>query len=217
VSLDPVGDLTADPGWSDAVRSAAWILIPGVSMLRYQTRMRPVHTDGLVNIRTLFVSFTLALATIGGVVAVLTNFSKSNFSRGLHKPGAPVVPGFAAALVVISVAALIVSARIGGRLRVTATTTTAELAGYYRTRFFLRVAFSEACALVGFSGFVATGRWWLYLIGAAFAGVGFAMLAPTAGHLRRDQDTIDETWSGLNLIAALRSTPPPPSRSWHRS
>jgi hypothetical protein len=214
MSLDPSGDVTADPGWSGAAHHAALMLIPGVGIQRYQARIRRDGTDGLVVTRTIFLTFALALAAIGGVVAVLTNFS--NLDHGPHRPDASMTRGFTAAPVVISTAALIVSARIGGRLRVTATTTAARLAGLYRARFFIRIAFSDACALIGFSGFVSTGRWWLYLIGAAFAAVGFAMVAPTAGHLRRDQDTIDETWSGLNLIAALRSTPPPPSRSWYR-
>jgi hypothetical protein len=158
--------------------------------------------------RTIFLSFTFAIILIGGVVAILTNFG--DFSHRRTQPGSSVAAGLAVGIVVVSLASLAVSARIGGRIRVTPTTTPVDVAGYFRTRFFLRVAFSEACALLGFVGFIITVRWWMYLIGAVFTAVGFARLAPTAVNLRRDQETINETKPGLNLIASLRTTPPPP-------
>jgi len=63
-----------------------------------------------------------------------------------------------------------------------------SLAASYRTRFFLRLAFSETIALLGFVGFILTGRWWVYPVGAVFTAVGYARLAPSASNLSRDQD-----------------------------
>jgi hypothetical protein len=57
----------------------------------------------------------------------------------------------------------------------------------YWTRFFLRIAFADAAALVGF---VLADSWWLYPLGAAFAFVGFVRLAPTERNLQRDQEAL---------------------------
>jgi len=208
MAFDPLNDPTADPGWGKAARESLWGLIPVVSLPRRQRRIaKAVGNDGLVVTRAIFLSFVLALALIGVVVAILTNFSK--LGRGPNSLHTPAAVGFGVGVAVVGLGGQLLSARIGGRLPVESTMTPSQIAGAYRVRFFLRVAFSEAAALVGFVGFIVTGRWWQYLIGAAFAGIGFVRLAPTAGNLRRDQLTIDQTRPGLNLIGVLRSTPPP--------
>ena len=74
----------------------------------------------------------------------------------------------------------------------------------YRQRFFLRIAFAEAAALVGFIGFILSGAGWLYSVGALFSAIGFARLAPTSGHLRQDQEDLRRRGCNVSLISALR-------------
>ncbi|MDZ7673907.1 MAG: hypothetical protein U5K30_02395 [Acidimicrobiales bacterium] len=73
----------------------------------------------------------------------------------------------------------------------------------YRTRFFLRMAFAESAALVGFVGFFLAGQWWLYPFGALFAAVGFIRLAPTRGNVARDQESLNLAGCGLDLVNVL--------------
>ena len=90
--------------------------------------------------------------------------------------------------------------------------TPARLAGAYRSRFFVRLAFAHAAALLGFVGFILTNRGWLYPLGAAFALIGHFRLAPTHTKLTRDQDLLSQSGCALDLIEALGGTPPPGSR-----
>jgi hypothetical protein len=194
-------DPTSDPGWRAALRIAAWALIPGFGITLQQRRAASGRVDGLTMLRSLFLSFSGALVMIGGVVAVLTNFSNLNRDR----TGSPAAVA-AGVLAVIGVGTLVASAKLGRPLPATSLS---ELGGAYRTRFFLRLAFSEAAALCGFVAYIITGRWWMYPLGAAFAAAGFSRLAPTAANLAGDQDQITASGSGLSVIAAVRTATPP--------
>lgn len=83
-----------------------------------------------------------------------------------------------------------------------------RLAGSYRTRFFLRIAFSEVAALFGFVAFFVTYYWWAYPIGAAIAALGFRRAAPTAANLRHDQEILSRSGCGRSLVRALRQPNP---------
>ena len=80
----------------------------------------------------------------------------------------------------------------------------AALASSYRTRFFLRLAFSESVALVGFVLSILSGSALPYLIGMLGTLAGFARLAPTAAHLEVDQQVLTGQGCALSLVAALR-------------
>lgn len=86
------------------------------------------------------------------------------------------------------------------------------LLGSYRIRFFLRLAFAEAAALVGFVAVILTGEWWLYLLGAAFTLIGFVRLAPTEKRLLQDQETLNSQGCGLSLHGLMISSMPAPGR-----
>ena len=77
----------------------------------------------------------------------------------------------------------------------------------YRTRYFLRLAFSETVALIAFVVYIAWGPQWVYPIGAAFTFLGFWRLAPTKRHLQQDQDRLSLSGCQLSLTEALRSEP----------
>lgn len=80
----------------------------------------------------------------------------------------------------------------------------AALAASYGTRFFARVAFANAPALVAFVGSVLTGEVWLYAPGLAFAAIGHVQLVPTRGNLRRDQEGLNRARCGRSLVSALQ-------------
>lgn len=83
-----------------------------------------------------------------------------------------------------------------------------SLKSSYTTRFFLRLAFSDAAALVGFMLDIAMGPWWVYFVGAGFAAVGLSQLSPTRRHLAQDQDELALHGCTRSLTEALRRSTP---------
>jgi hypothetical protein len=83
--------------------------------------------------------------------------------------------------------------------------TPATLAATYRTRFFLRIAFAEACSLIAFAVYISIGPGWVYAVGLAFTLFGFAFAAPTVARVRADQDALSLSGCTLSLVAALRA------------
>lgn len=163
---------------------------PGLLRLRLR---KSRGTDGLVVLRTLFLTFLLALAMIGIVVAVLE----------LGSPGFGSLPESPVVLGVLVVGAL---SSVGPTIlrRPLQCEDDERLARSYVRRFFMQMAFAESGALAGFAGFLASSAGWMYLVGLAFSVAGFARLAPTADHLRRDQDELGERGCARSLLTALR-------------
>lgn len=62
---------------------------------------------------------------------------------------------------------------------------------------------AEAAALVGFVAAVVLGPVWVYLVGLAFALVGFARLAPTRRHIELDQQRLAGGGCHRSLLGAL--------------
>jgi hypothetical protein len=86
------------------------------------------------------------------------------------------------------------------------------LAGSYRTRYFLRVAFAEAVALWAFVFAFIGAPTWIYYVGALFALVRlWTGAAPTRAALAADQADVTAQGCGLSLIAALRGRTDPGS------
>lgn len=175
------------------MRYALFALVPGWS-LRFRKRFG--GTDGLVLLRGVFVSFVTALVMVGVVVVVL------EATGGLE--GAVSAPPLLAALALVGLAGVAGS----GLDRPLHCEDDARLAKSYTQRFFLRVALAEAAALAGFVAFVLTGAGWMYAVGAGFAAVGFRRLAPTAAHLREDEEKLEASGCSRSLVVALRENPP---------
>jgi hypothetical protein len=149
--------------------------------------------DGLIALRRLFVTFACALIVIGVVVAMLAASGGADADVDL---------GWAiAGVIAYGFVALTMVRFFRPRLDCTNEET---ISTSYRTRFFLRLAFSQAAALTGFVGFVLTWNPLPYAIGLGFAAVGFSILAPTAANLARDQTTLTLAGCGRNLVADLR-------------
>jgi hypothetical protein len=181
-----------DPGWRGSL-VGLFILIPGISLVLAQRRAGQV--DGLVLIRTLYLSFVASLAAIGGVVLVILGVTS-------RSEGAAT----AAVLVVLVGLVSVLGSRLLGDRPLDCQSEQA-LAESYRKSFFLRIALAELVALVAFAASFVVDAGWLYLLGGAFSAVGFAWLAPTAGHLARRQEDLRLGGCAHSLRDAIRRLP----------
>ena len=187
---------TEDPGWRPALGGTLWGLVPSIAIARARGKVRRGEVDRLLTLRSLFVAFSTALVLVGVVVVVLWT------TADLEAPfaGGPVAVAVGVAGLVLLVASTMV-ARLDGR-------TEEALGESCRRRFFLRMALSELAALFGFVGFVLTNNPAIYPLGAAFSAVGFAVLAPTAANLARDQEGLRCDGSRHSLVQAVRNIAP---------
>jgi F0F1-type ATP synthase membrane subunit c/vacuolar-type H+-ATPase subunit K len=191
-SMEPIGP-DDDPGWSFSPRMLLW-LVPGYLQLALRSNGGKV-SDGLEATRQVWVTFVGALFLFGVVIRMT-----------VAGPASGSVVPWIAGLAVVAVANL-VAAEVFGR-RPLDCTDQARLAGSYRTRFFLRTAFSESVALFAFTASFIVERWWIYWMFLPFALFGFWRNAPTRVHLEADQQRLRLNGCPHSLVRALRSPPP---------
>jgi hypothetical protein len=181
-----------DPGWPRGMSALAF-LIPGA----LQRQARKPGVEALFMLRQAMESFSAALILFG-VVLPFTN----------PKTTSP-APWFAI-LALFAVFTTVVVPRLEKPLDCTSPTT---LAGSYRTRLFLRVAFAQSVALFGFTFTFIGGSIWIYYAGAAFTlGRFWTGIAPTRAALEHDQRVLNERGCGLSLLVALRGAAPPAAK-----
>lgn len=182
-----------DPGWPLSF-SVLLGTLPVINI--FMRRRMSTQTDGLLAMRQIFLSFTVALVLFGVVLAAL-------YPSSTPPENPPTV--ITAGLLVVSAAASMLARRFEQPLTCT---DDAHLAMSYRTRFFLRIAFAEQVALMGFVGFFLTYAWWPYPAGVAVTALGFARAAPTKANLARDQEVLSQAGCPRSLVRALRGTGP---------
>lgn len=185
-----------DEGWGDAAKGMGWSPFPGLALRRQARKVERGELDPLLALRTTFVMFVTMLVTVGVVVVLLAAFGGLGASV---EPTGALVGGVA----VVGVLCLLAATRFGAL----DCTNEEALGNTYRTRFFLRVAFADTSAVVGFLGFVLTGRPFVYVVGAAFTALAFAVVAPTARNLAREQQRLVASGCGLSLVDAIRRRP----------
>ena len=174
-----------DPGWPPWTSALAF-MVPGLM----QSRLRRSGTDGLTLLRQITMSFSASTVLFGVVLA----FVRLRGGRVLLS------------LVIVAVLAFVVTAIERTVERPLDCSSITALAGSYRTRFFLRVAFAETVALFGFVRAFHGGTMWVYSAGAAFTLARFwTVVAPTRSALAQDQLQLNARGCGLSLIASLRS------------
>jgi cbb3-type cytochrome oxidase subunit 3 len=178
---------TNDPGWP---RSLLWVLVPPLAIRRAQ---RSGDANVLQLLRLLFTSFAMSLVLIGVVVIALADSEPAEADR----PAASVV---AAGVVAYGALSLFAPRLIERPLDCSDET---ALVSGYRTRLFLRIAFANAAALIGFVGFFLSGAAWMYPLGAIFAVMGYVRLAPSRRNLERDQEELNQQGCGLSLTGLL--------------
>jgi hypothetical protein len=117
----------------------------------------------------------------------------------------PVAVSTAVVVVGLSgIGALAAAVRLSSRpLNCTSPTT---LVGSYRSRFFVRLAFSEFSMLLGFVLVFIAANPLPYFVGATLTALGFAWLAPTKANLARDQKQLVTAGCGIDLVSALRGS-----------
>ncbi len=196
--MDQPSDPDADPGWRQALRGAAWIMVPGVALHRHRRRVEQRRIEPLAGLRSIFVAFSVALLLVGVVVVILWGASDLG-EDGLSPTAVGVAVG------AIGVATL-AAPKVADRPLDCADDQ--SLVRSYTTRFFLRVAFGESAALVGFVGFILCGNPLVYFVGLALTAVGFWQAAPTARNLAEDQERLRAAGCGRSLVVALRTAPP---------
>ena len=174
------------PGWHFTPRA----LLP----FQLQRRLRRTGEDPLIELRNTYVSFPLSLVVFGLVLPLILPF------RGAHSGIVWLI-----ASGVLAVANLTVLTRFERSLPCDSE---AALAAAYRSRFFLRIAFADTTAVVGFVGaFSGTGSW-VYYAAVLMALPALLRAAPTRSALVRDQDELTARGCNLSLVAAIRRTPP---------
>jgi hypothetical protein len=180
-----------DPGWWPSLRGLWWYTIPVVGpVMRVSARQR--QTNGLIALRSVFLSLVVALLFFVVVYGVITPWDGGD-ERWV--PWTVVVIGIG------SIAWI--------RRRPLPTTSSEALARSYRALFYIGVGVGSAAALWGLAGVLLGGSLWIYLVGLAFALVGLWMIAPTRSDIERRQREITAAGSPLSLLDALISVPRP--------
>jgi F0F1-type ATP synthase membrane subunit c/vacuolar-type H+-ATPase subunit K len=176
-----------DPGWG-GVKGLLLSLVPVIVQ-------RKSGGDPLVVLRRVFLSFCTALVLIMVVVAVVVDTDEKRTADMSVAAGVAITA-------VTGIAALIATRFFADRPLECADAPV--LANSYRTRFFMRMAFAETTALLGFVlSFVAQSPL-PYVVALPFSSVGFWWAAPTARNLARDQAQLTTSECTCNLLAALR-------------
>lgn len=181
------GSRNDEAGWFSS-KTLLWIFVPGIGVQRAQQG----QANGLETLRMVFTSFATAILMIGVVVAFLA----SGGGTGSGLSPVVVAAGVAGFGLVSLVAPRLLQKPLDCASR-------DALVGSYRTRFFVRLAMAQAASLVGFVGFLLSGRWWTYPLGATFSVIGFLRLAPNSANLRRDQEELSTAGCALSLADAL--------------
>jgi hypothetical protein len=189
VTAEPVDEsLLHDPGWKPLLRRPVWVIPQLVSR---------VGLDGLLQVRALFLSFCWALVLMGIVVPLVFAGSSPPPARVL---GTVLVAGGA----ILSLG----GPMIAERFRPLRCGSPRDVAAAWRTRFFLRLAFAESAALVGFVTVTLASEIFWYYAALPVTAIGFFRSAPTKRNLGRDHQHLRKIGCPVPLVSALRSNPP---------
>jgi hypothetical protein len=182
------GPLAEDPGW----RRALVGLLP---IVQVWISRGPKAPDGLVALRRIVLSFVSAPVLVGVVAATVIDPPEDP---------SPVPPFLGIMAVQTTLLAVLPWLRRPLPCE--------GAGGAYRSRMFLRIAFSEAIALTGFVAVKTTGEAWVFAVGLVPALVGIRWAAPTAGALLCEQERLTAAGCSTQLVAGLREPLPPRPR-----
>lgn len=177
-----------DPGWGAAARRAPLILVPTRGM-----RSALADDNGLVVMRMVWITFVAVMVVIGALVVAI--------DRSLPGGGADgrvVAAGVAGVGIFLQVVSTKFIPVIAGK-KMAAVRSAAQRA------FFIRVAFAEPAALLGFMGFVLSGNVAVYAVGFAVGLAGMTDAAPTGRWIAAGQAELAASGSDVDLLAALVS------------
>lgn len=178
----------------------AWMVVWLIWRHRVVADDRPRVPGAIGAVRRIWAAFCVAVVLIGVVVLIL------------HKEGGLHRTGVSAEVVAVAVTLIGILSLVAGRVWVPQLdgSDPGGVVRSYHHRFFARMAWAEAPALLAFGGFLLLGgEPWVYLIGLTASLVGFAFAAPTLASLRRDQEQLDASGKTLNLLESLGGSPGP--------
>ena len=174
-----------DPGWGPSLI----FIIPYAAFFRRRRKRDPITT-----VRIMYLAFVTALGWYGFVLGFIAPFRSER--NGV---------GWAIGIGALALANLVVVRSVERPLSCESET---ALAGSYRTRLFIRLAFAESTALLGFvASFLIDGNW-IYFFAVLCSAPAFVRLAPSRTALIREQDELTARGCSHSLVAALRTTPP---------
>lgn len=172
----------------------AWAMVWMIWRRKKATDDRTGVVGVIAALRRIWAAFCVAMVLIGVVVLILQ--SEGGVKR----------TGVSADLVVGGVTLIGMLSLVGGRVWVPQLdgSDLGSIIQSYRSRFFARVAWAEAPALLAFGGFLLLGgEPGVYLIGLTASLIGFALAVPSPASLRRDQARLDASGKTLNLLESL--------------
>jgi hypothetical protein len=175
-----------DPGWGEAIKKVPLALLPTRGM-----RLAAGSGDGLTVMRVVWITFTFSMVLIGALVVAIDRALPGNGADGRIVGG--VVVG-------IGVFAQVVSTKFVPDIE---GASMPAARGTAQRAFFLRVAFAQPSALVGFLGFVVSGNVAVYALGFVVGLAGMFDAAPTSGWIERGQAQLKTSGSDVELLAAL--------------
>jgi len=149
--------------------------------------------DGLSVMRVLWMTFMSAMLLMAVAVIVIDQVLPGGGVDGR------VVGGV---VVAVSVFAQIVANKFVPEVAGSTMSAVRETA---QRSFFVRIAFAEPAALLGFLGFVVSGNAAVYGLGCVVGMAGLFDAAPTAAWIRKGQDQLKGSGSDVELLAALVS------------
>ena len=187
-----VSEPPQDPGWGRPRDIALALVAPQIAL----RRSRPA---ALAALRGVFLAFSMGLALISFVVVPFLS-TDTESDAGVD----PIVAG--GAMVGIGAVLHITSRRLARRARYRSCRSPAEVAGLFRSQFFLQLAIAEATAMLGFIAFLLANSVIPYAVGAAWAAIGFLRIAPTRRRLERLQEEITLEGCPHQLLDALQSS-----------
>lgn len=180
------------------VLAVAWVLVWTIWRRRVLAGDRAGVTGVIGAIRRIWAAFCVAVVLIGVVILIL------------HSEGGLKRTGISVDVVAVGLALIGILSLVGGRVWVPQLdgSDSGSVVQSYHSRFFARLAWAEAPALLAFGGFLLLGgEPWVYLIGLTASLAGFGLAAPTPASLRRDQEKLDASGKTLNLLETLGGSP----------
>jgi F0F1-type ATP synthase membrane subunit c/vacuolar-type H+-ATPase subunit K len=178
-----------DPGWRPTLR----VLIPFAPLVFRANRRR----DPITILRMMYLTFVLAIILYGFVLTQILSFRSTH--NGL---------AWAIGIGAVALANLVVERRVERPLSCECE---AALATTYRSRTFVRIAFAESTALLGFVAAFTINGSWIYFFSALCSAPAFWRAAPTKAALTRDQDELASRGSAHSLVEAIRRRPAKPT------
>jgi len=176
---------TADPGWSEVIRTLPLLVIPVIGM-----RRMAANSSSLISMRMVWLVSVNALLFLWLPVILVGNQIDSSGSTA----GAFVV------VAAVGAFAQLLAPRFAPE---PSFDTNETFSRSFQRATFVRIAFAELAAFAGLFGFVVSGAALIYGVGFVIAGAGLYEAAPRIGRIAALQTHADDTGVDIDVVASL--------------